>query len=411
MEMRTKELFPIGELPPLGVLPEKMIAWTIRTERLGVPMQAFQQEVVDLPSPGRHELVVANMCAGINYNGIWAALGKPKNVIAGNGDYGDEKQPFQICGSESAGIVYAVGEDVHQFQVGDFVTVGASQFDVNCKRIQSGEDPINSPTYRVWGYESNWGAFAQFSKVMDIQCAHIPKGMSWAEASSFTAAGVAVYRMMTHWVPNTVKKGDVVLIYGGTGSVGSMAIQIAAYYGAIPIAVVSSEERGAICMKLGAKGYINRKKYHHWGSLDDYLNPEKQKVWTYEAMKFKRAIWKIVGEKKSPAIVIEHPGRDTMPTSLFVCDRNGMVVTCGATSSYQADIDLRYLWLGQKRIQGSHSGTPEDYDAFARIVENSTIRPYIGKIFPWEELPLAHQMLYEGTAPDGKMIINIGNKA
>ncbi|MCM1231356.1 MAG: crotonyl-CoA carboxylase/reductase [Ruminococcus flavefaciens] len=407
MAKRTDKLFEPGTLPPVGCVPERMYAWTIRNERLGEPINAFREEIVPVPELKKDEILVANMCAGINYNGIWAASGKPKNVIDNNVNYGDTKQDFHICGSESSGIVYAVGEDVTEFKVGDSVTVGASQFDENCPLIKSGKDPVRSPTFRVWGYEGNWGAFAQFSKVNRRQCAVIPDGMSWQEAAVFTAAGVPVYRMLTHWVPNDVKKGDVVLIYGGTGGVGSIAIQLCAYFGAVPVAVVSDDERGRICMKLGAKGYINRKNFSHWGRLDGYLDPEKQRKWTVEAMRFRKEIWKIAGERKSPAIVIEHPGRDTMPTSLFVCDSEGMVVTCGATSSYLADFDLRYLWLSQKRIQGSHSATPKDYEEYIEIIRKSGIRPYISRTFSWSDLPLAHQLLFEGKGSDGRMVINI----
>ena len=124
-------------------------------------------------------------------------------------------------------------------------------------------------------------------------------------------------------------------------------------------------------------------------------------------MKFKKAIWKIVGEKKSPAIVIEHPGADTMPTSIFVCDNNGMVVICGATSSYWASLDLRFLWLGQKRLQGSHSATPADYDAFVDFIVKQEIRQPVGKVFSWSELPLAHKLLHEDKGAMGRMVIKI----
>lgn len=407
MIKRTEQIYDVGQLPQLGVVPKKMHAWTIRKETLGEPIHAFREEIVDVPLPRKGEVLVANISAGINYNGVWAALGTPKNVVANNGNYHDEKEAFHICGSEASGIVYAVGEGVTNVKVGDCVTVGASQYDLECEIVKNGEDPVSSPSYRVWGYEGNWGAFAQFSRVFSFQCLKIPRGLNWSEASCFTAAGVAVYKMLTHWEPNTIKKGDVVLIYGGTGAVGSIAIQLAAYYEAIPVAVVSSEEKGNICLQLGAKGYINRNDFKHWGKLDGYLDTEQQRKWTTEAMKFKKTIWKIVGEKKSPAIVVEHPGMDTMPTSLFVCGTEGMVVTCGATSSYLADIDVRYLWLSQKRIQGSHSGTPRDYEHFAKIIEKSGIRPFIGKSYDWNELALAHQMLYEGKGTSGRMTINI----
>lgn len=410
MVKEVEQLFEVGTLPELGTIPKKMHAWTLREENMGEPVNAFKQEIVDVPKPRKGEVIVAIMSAGLNYNGIWAASGKPKNVIAANGNYDDEKEDFHICGSEASGIIYDVGEGVTQLKIGDHVTVGASQYDENCEIIRAGADPVCSPTFRVWGYEGNWGAFAQFSRVKAYQCAGIPDNMNWAEASALTAAGVPAYRMLTHWEGNKVKKGDVVLVYGGAGGVGSMAIQLAAYFGAVPIAVVSNEKRGQLCMKLGAKGYIDRTKYHHWGRLDGYLDSKQQKKWMIEAMKFRKNIWEIAGEKKSPAIVIEHPGMDTMPTSLFVCDTKGMVVTCGATSSYLADFDLRFLWLNQKRIQGSHSATPEDSKGFFDVIQKSGIKPYIGQTFAWDQLAYAHQLLYEGKQVDGKITINIGIK-
>lgn len=407
MYKRTDRLYDVGTLPEPGVLPEYMYAWCLRNDSLGEPIKAFREEIVPVPSPGAGEVIVANMSAGINYNGVWAALGKPKNVVANNGTYSDEKQDFHICGSEASGIVYAVGEGVENVRPGDRVIVGASQYDRNCPIVRAGGDPVSSPTYRVWGYEGNWGAFAQFSKVMDYQCRSFPECLSWSEAASFTAAGAAVYRMLTHWPPNNVKAGDVVLVYGGTGGVGSMAIQLARHFGAVPIAVVSDDKRGEFCKTLGAAGYINRKNYHHWGRLGDYTDEAVQRKWSVEAARFRREIWKIAGSKRSPDIVIEHPGADTLPTSLFVCAPGGMVVLCGATSSYHADIDLRFLWLSQKRIQGSHSATPEDYKEYVKIIEGSGIRPFIGRHFEWSQLPEAHQLLMEGKAPTGKLVIDI----
>ena len=409
MIKRTNKLYDVGTLPELGVVPEKMHAWTIRTERLGEPKDAFREEIIKVPDIKENEVLIANLCASISYNGIWAALGKPKNVIAQNGNYDDEKEDFHILGSEVSGIVYAVGDAVTNVKVGDKIIVNGAQYDQNCPVIKSGGDPVNSPSYRIWGYEANWGAFAQFSKIKDYQCIKIPENMSVEQASAFTSSGVVTYRMLTHWKGNELKKGDIVLVYGGSGGIGSIAITLTRTLGGIPIAVVSSEERGELCLKMGAEGYINRTKFHHWGMPADYLDPTAQKKWTLEAMKFKKEIWKIAGKKQSPAIVIEHPGRDTMPTSLFVCDNNGMVVLCGATSSYYAGIDLRYLWLGQKRIQGCHAGSEKDFREYIEFVSRNNIQQPIGHIFEWSELAEAHQMEYENRMYHGKNIIRIAD--
>lgn len=407
MVTRTSKLFDVGTLPELGTLPEKMHAWTLRNERLGDPATAFREEIVPVPEPGDDEIIVANFYAGVNHNGIWAALGKPKNVINENGNFSDPHEDFHICGSEASGIVYDIGKNVTEFQIGDYVTVGAAQYDDDCPLIRAGADPVNSPTFRVWGYEGNWGSFAQFSKVMTKQCHKIPPTLNMAEAASFTAAGVAVYRMLTHWEGNRIKEGDIVLVYGGAGAVGSIAIPLVDAMGGIPVAVVSSDERGEFCESIGARGYINRKNFTHWGSIADYTDPDVQRKWLYEAMKFRKSIWKAAGVRKDPAIVIEHPGADTMPTSIFVCDNNGMVVICGATSSYWTNLDLRFLWLGQKRLQGNHSATPEDYDRFVDFIVKNNIRQPVGQVFSWDEIPLAHKLLHEDKGAAGRMVVKI----
>lgn len=405
---RTDKIFEIGEAPPLGVVPYMMRAWTIRNERLGSPETAYREEIVPVPEIRDDELLIYNMSAGINYNGIWAAKGSPKNVIDGNGDYTDEKQDFHICGSESSGIVYAVGKNVTRYKVGDRLCAGGSKYDISDPDISAGIDPCFSPSYHIWGYEGNYGAFAQFSRVQECQCAPIAKNLDWDEAAAAYATGVTVYRMFNRWDGNKLKKGDVVLIWGGAGGLGSSAIKLAKAQGALPVAVVSSDEKGEFCKSIGAVGYINRKKFKHWGSVSG-LNESEYMKWIAQATKFKRSIWKIVGEKKSPAIVLEHPGRDTLPTSLFVCDSGGMVVLCGATSSYIADIDLRFLWLNQCRIQGSHAGTIKEALEYIKIVEKNDIHPQIGKIYSWSELPQAHMDL-ENNKYNGKLVVRIGGK-
>lgn len=392
-----------------GYMPEKMLAWTIRQERLGSPEIAFQEEEVEIPPLRSGEILVANIAAGVNYNGIWAALGKPKDVIRTNGDYLDEKQPFHICGSESSGIVYAVADDVTEFEIGDEVCVGGARYDVNCPLLKDNVDPCFSPTYHIWGYEGNYGAYAQFSRVQVNQCVKKPSYLTWEEAAAITATGVTVYRMLNHWEGNKIRKGDVVLIWGGTGGIGMSAIQLVSAQGGIPVAVVSSDEKGKICMEEGAVGYINRTNYHHWGRVSTQNEKEYQK-WLIQATKLRNELYRIVGEKRLADIVIEHPGGDTLPTSLFLCRAGGMVVLCGATSSYFADIDLRFLWLNQKRIQGSHAGTLDDYEGYTEILERHQLHPHHLNIHNWEELPIVYQRFSE-KGIIGKSVIKIGVNA
>lgn len=406
MENRP-EIVPIGELPPLGIVPKKMYAQVIRPERFGDPIKAFQIEEIDVPEPGPREVLVAVMAAGVNYNNVWAALGYPVDVIAARNKKG-EPERFHIGGSDASGIVYKIGKDVKNVKVGDKVVIHCGQWDHNDPWVLAGKDPMLAPSQRIWGYESNWGSFAQFTLVQDHQCLPKPKHLSWEESAAYMLVGATAYRMLHHWEPNTVKKDDVVLVWGGSGGLGSMAIQIAKAAGATVVAVVSDDEKIEYCKKLGADGVINRKKFNHWGALTSDINkPEVFAEWVKKAREFGKAIWEITN-KRNPTIVFEHPGESTIPTSIFVCETGGMVVICAGTTGYNATVDLRYLWMRQKRLQGSHFANDEDCKNLNELVIQKKVDPCLSKTFKFEETGLCHQIMKENKHPPGNMAILVG---
>jgi crotonyl-CoA carboxylase/reductase len=410
MTTSVKEIYDLGETPPLGVVPKKMHAQLIRQKRHGPPTQAFARETVDVPEIAPNEALVYVMAAGINYNNVWAGLGIPVDIVRLHkqmGEGGDD-EGFHIGGSDASGIVWAVGSEVKDIKVGDEVVVHCGMWDESDASVKAGNDPMFSPTFRIWGYESNWGSFAQFTKVQAHQCLPKPTHLNWEEAAAYMLVGATAYRMLTHWTPHNVRENDVVLVWGGSGGLGSQAIQVVKAYGGIPIAVVSSEERGNFCMSLGAKGYINRKQFDHWGRLPDWENDEAFTKLNQGFRAFGKAIWDILGERRNPRLVFEHPGQDTMPTSIFVCDTGGMVVVCAGTTGYNADVDLRYLWMRQKRLQGSHFANDADATGFNDLVMQGKIDPCLGQVFAFDEVGLCHQLLYENRHPDGNMAILVG---
>lgn len=403
-----KDLYEVGEIPPLGYVPKYMYAWTLRDERLGEPINAYQKEVVEIPQLRENEVLVLNYTCGINYNGVWAALGHPKNVVKSQGVYDKNPVDFFICGSESCGVVYAVGERVSSVNIGDKVICTGVQYDVNCEIYKETQDPRVSPSFRIWGYEGNWGAFAQFSKVMDIQCVKKSEALSDLTAGSVMATGATIHNMLKGWKGNEIKPGDVVLIWGGSGGLGSNAIPIVKSYGGVPIAVVSNDERGRYCIELGAKGYINRSKYNHWGMLSqEYYNEETVGKWLMNVAGFRKELYRILGERKDPNIILEHPGSDTLPTSIFLCAKKGMVVICGATSGYVGSLDLRYLWLGVKRLQGSHAGLTSDIKEYMNMIETGKITPKTDIIYQFDDIAKVHQMLFDKSCPPGNIAIQI----
>jgi crotonyl-CoA carboxylase/reductase len=399
----TKDAYEIGEIPPLGEVPQQMYAQLIRPERFGEPVKAFQVEKVETPAElGPREALVLVMAAGINYNNVWAALGVPVNVIKAREREGD-MTGFHIGGSDASGIVYKVGSAVSNIKVGDEVVIHCGMWDEDSPFVKAGNDPMFDPSFKIWGYESNWGSFAQFTKVQAHQCLPKAPHLTWEEAAAPTLVGATAYRMLRAWPPHTVEKDDVVLVWGGSGGLGSMAIQIAKEFGGIPIAVVSSEDKFDFCMKLGAKGCINRKEFDHWGMLPHWTDNEAFAKWSPGARAFGAKFWEVLGERRSPRIVFEHPGEDTIPTSIFMCDTGGMVVICAGTSGFNATVDLRYLWMRQKRLQGSHFANDEQAGAFNKLVVDGKIDPCLGETYSFEEIGKCHQLMYEGKQPLGVM--------
>jgi crotonyl-CoA carboxylase/reductase len=401
----TQDVYAIGELPPLGEVPPRMHAQVVRPERYGEPRDAIQDEVIDVPMPGPGEALVLVMAAGVNFNNVWAARGVPIDVTKTQARWG-EPTDLHIVGSDASGIVWALGDGVTGLEVGDHVVVHAGQWDADDPWVAGGGDPGLAASFRVWGYDTCWGSFAQFTKVQAHQCLPKADRLTWEEAAAPTLTGATAYRMLHGWPPHTVQPGDVVLVWGGAGGLGSLAIQLVREAGGRAVAVVSSEEKGEYCRSLGAVGSVNRKDFSHWGVPPAWDAPE-WKQWFEGAKAFGKAIWDALGERTNPRIVFEHPGQDTIPTSNFVCDRGGMIVICAGTTGYDTLIDVRYLWYLQKRYQGSHLFNDDQAAAFNQLVIDGTVTTTLGEVYPYQDAGRVHQLMGDGELPEGNVSVLI----
>ena len=260
MRGEKKDLYEVGEIPPLGYVPKQMYAWAIRRERHGEPESAMQVEVVETPALDSREVLVLVMAAGVNYNGIWAALGTPVSP------FDIHKAPFHIAGSDASGIVWAVGEKVRNWKVGDEVVIHCNQDDGDDEECNGG-DPMFSTSQRIWGYETPDGSFAQFTRVQAQQLMHRPKHLTWEESACYTLTLATTWRMLFGHRPHILRPGHNVLVWGSSGGLGSMAVQLCAATGANAIGVISEEDKRDFVMSLGAKGVINRKEFTCWGQL------------------------------------------------------------------------------------------------------------------------------------------------
>ncbi|MGZ8604877.1 MAG: crotonyl-CoA carboxylase/reductase [Actinomycetota bacterium] len=397
------DVYDIGDLPPVGEVTHRMHAQLVRPDRFGEPRDSIRDEVIDVPELGPDDALVLVMAAGVNFNNVWAARGVPVDVTKTQARWG-EPTALHVVGSDAAGIVYAVGERGTNVAVGDHVVVHAGQWDLDDPWVVDGGDPGLAPSFRVWGYDTCWGSFAQYTKVQSHQCPPKAGHLTWEEAAAPTLTGSTAYRMLHGWPPNTVREGDVVLVWGGAGGLGSLAIQLVALAGGRAVAVVSSERKGEHCVRLGAVGYVDRTAFTHWGVPPAWDDPG-WKVWFEGAKAFGKAIWDVLGERTNPRIVFEHPGQDTIPTSNFVCDRGGMIVICAGTTGYDTMIDVRYLWYQQKRYQGSHLFNDEQAAAFNDLVRERRVETTLGQTYDYAETAAVHQLMGDGGLPDGNVAV------
>jgi crotonyl-CoA carboxylase/reductase len=194
-----KDLYEIGEIPPLGHVPATMYAWTVRKERHGPPEQSMKIEIVPTWPLDSHDVLVLVMAAGVNYNGVWAALGEPVSVLDSH------KHPFHIAGSDASGIVWAVGAKVKRWKVGDEVVVHCNQDDGDDEECNGG-DPMFSSSQRIWGYETPDGSFAQFCRVQDRQLMERPRHLTWEESASYTLTLATAYRMLFGHEPHRLRR-------------------------------------------------------------------------------------------------------------------------------------------------------------------------------------------------------------
>jgi crotonyl-CoA carboxylase/reductase len=379
-----------------GTLPDTMAAWVIRQDREGEPRDAFQIEEIEVPEPGAFEVIVRVMAAGVNYNNVWAALGQPVSVFRSH-----PEEDHHIGGSDASGVVWKVGAGVTRWQPGDEVVIHCNQASYEDPEVH-GLDPLAAPSQKIWGYETSWGSFAQFTKVQAQQLIPRPQNLTWEEAASYGLVYFTAYRMLIDRCQ--LQAGNRVLIWGAAGGLGVFATQLCAIAGAQAVGVVSSEEKGQLVKKLGAVDYIDRGEFAGMMRKGGE-SPDEEKARFKVSREFGKRVKQILGD--SPDIVFEHVGQATFPTSVFVVKPFGKVVICAGTTGYNLDFDVRYLWMRQKEILGSHFANAYESMKANELIEQGRIRPVLWRTMGFDGVAEAHQLMRENQHL-GKISILVG---
>ncbi len=355
--------------------------------------------VGDVPTPelAPDEVYVAVMASSINFNTVWSSIFEPVSTFGPMKRLARESawakrhdQPYQVIGSDAAGVVLQVGSAVRLWKPGDHVTVHCNHVDDQDNTAH--DDSMLAANQRIWGYETNFGGLADLSIVKANQLMPKPAHLTWEEAAVNALCNSTSYRMLVSPNGAAMKQGDVVLIWGATGGIGAYATQYVLNGGGIPVCVVSNAEKAQILRDMGVEAIIDRKAagYQFW--KDEHTHDES------EWRRLGSDIRDLVGE--DPDIVFEHPGRSTFAASMYVAKRGGTVVTCAATSGFMMEFDNRHFWMRLKRLVGSHFANYQEAWQANRLIAKGMIHPVISQTFALDATGEAayqiHHNMHEG---------------
>jgi crotonyl-CoA reductase len=352
---------------------EEKIFEDLETQEKDISKTLHYKEV-PIPEVGDDEVLVAVMASGINHNTVWSATFEPLptfNFLSHYANLNPKNKKhnlnYHILGSDAAGVIIKKGQGVHSnWELGDRVVVYPGV--ISTVNPEGYNDSLTDPDTRAWGYETNFGGLAEFCLVKASQLMKKPEHLTWEEAASLSLVSSTAYRMLVSHHGSQMKQGDNVLVWGGAGGLGAIAIQYVLNGGGRPIAVVSSEEKAQLVQNLGCECVVDRSKRNFNFFKEDGTFNERHLI------AFRGTVERLI-DKESVDIVFEHTGRETFGASVFVAKRGGKVVTCGSTTGYEHMYDNRYLWMHVKSIIGSHGANI--YEAY-----NANRLSCLGKINP-----------------------------
>ena len=390
-------------------LPDHYRAAVVRREDLGMfdgmassdkdPRKSVRIQDVATPELAPDEAYVAVMASSINFNTVWTSIFEPLPTFGFLDRLGRESiwgkrhaLPYHIIGSDGAGVVLKVGSAVRNWRPGDRVTIHCNY--VDDQDASSHDDSMLAANQRIWGFETNFGGLADLTVVKANQLMPKPTHLTWEEAGVNALCNSTAYRMLVSDNAARMKQGDIVLIWGATGGIGGYGVQYVLNGGGVPVGVVSSPEKAQLLKDMGCEAVIDRKAENYQFWKDEFHQDES------EWRRFGKRIRDLVGD--DPDIVFEHPGRQTMGASTFVCKRGGTVVTCAATSGYMVEFDNRHFWMKLKKLVASHFANYQEAWQANRLVDMGRIQPMLTDVYPLEETGTAARKIHRNEH-EGKL--------
>ncbi|MFZ0921438.1 MAG: zinc-binding dehydrogenase [Candidatus Acidiferrales bacterium] len=320
------------------------------------------------PRPRPDEVLVRVRACALNHLDLFIRNGIP----------GIQIPMPHINGSDISGEIAAVGEIVTGIAPGEKVLLQPGISCGRCAACLAGNDNL-CRKYTLLGYLVP-GGYAEYVCAPARNAVPMPAGLSFEEAAAIPLVFLTAWHMLV--TRAKLQPGEEVLILGGGSGVGTAGIQIAKVLGARVITTVGSEEKVEKLRALGA---------------DEVIVHSKQQI---------HAEVKRLTGKRGVDVVFEHVGEATWPQSVASLAVNGRLVTCGATTGYDAKIDLRFLFSRHLSILGSYMGSKAELFPVLELVSRKLIHPVLDKVFPLADAAEAHRRL-ESREQFGKLVLKV----
>ena len=318
------------------------------------PRQVVKIEDVDVPKIKPNEVLIKVEAAAYNYNDLWGIWGEPIKI----------PMPH-ISGSDAAGTVAEVGEDVSRLKVGDRVVVHPNLTCRVCYECTSGRE-YDCRDRKVWGFQTGplWGAYAQYTQMQEVNVIKLPDNVSFTDAAAISMVGMTSWHMLV--TRANIRPGQAALIMGGGSGMGIAGIQIAKLFNCDVIATAGNRDKMDKCLELGA----------------DYVVNHREADWYKKVRE--------ITKRQGVDVIFEHIGKTVFPQELGLLKMGGTLVSTGATTGYDSAIDLRYLFFRGTNLLGATQGTKAGLEQVIDWVSKGRIKAVIDTVLPFSNMVEGH---------------------
>ncbi len=331
---------------------------------------------IDEPKPKSNEVIFKVKASALNYDDIWAMRGKPIEI----------PMPH-ISGTDAAGEVIAIGDEVKNIQIGDRVVSNGNLTCRVCQACTSGRE-YDCQRRKIWGFQTGplWGGFCEVTHLPEANMIKIPDNLTYDETAAASMTLMTSWHMLVGRAK--IRPGQTVLIMGGGSGMGIFGIQIAKLYNCDVIATASSDKLDR-CIQLGA----------------DFAVDHRKEDWHKEV----KEITKSLGSKKDKAtgldVIFEHIGGSHWNKELTLLKYGSTIVTTGATTGYNVQTDLRHIFFKGINVLGSTQGTRSELESGLLWMSKGKIKSIIDSEFTFENAPEAHKKMLDGRGLFGKILM------